>query len=115
MESAEAAADLVHSGHDVCPNLLSELRVVACIKVYFPEFSYCLNAEGANLSFLNKDVISWSPWSRTQVVPVPPWEAENSDVYGVRGSIAGLDSEDDAMGEVAAPAAEEPGEVHPNH
>lgn len=39
-------------------------------------------------------------------VPVPPWEAENSDVYGVRGSIAGLDSEDDAMAEVA-PAVEE--------
>ena len=37
---------------------------------------------------------------------MPPWEAENSDVYGVRGSIAGLDSEDDAMAEVA-PAVEE--------
>jgi len=51
-------------------------------------------------------VIDVSFTSSPQKVPVPPWEAENSDVYGVRGSIAGLDSEDDAMAEVA-PAVEE--------
>ena len=42
-------------------------------------------------------------------MPVPPWEAENSDVYGVRGSIAGLDSEDEAMAEVAPVDEDVPG------
>lgn len=50
------------------------------------------------------------PASETvQQVPVPPWEAENSDVFGVRGSI-GLDSEDDVpMPPPAPPAEDTPG------
>ena len=50
------------------------------------------------------------PASETvEQVPVPPWEAENSDVFGVRGSI-GLDSEDDVpMPPPAPPAEDTPG------
>ena len=35
-----------------------------------------------------------------EVLPVAPWEEENSDVFEVRGSIAGVDSADEAVVEV---------------